>query len=84
MLPYDKSAGVVQRLVYKFSKLGIGVRFPAPAPTKIPSLALGFFVGMKFDGVIEHRSGLFAKRLRRNISLTRTELKDQSYVDLLA
>ena len=27
-------AGVVQRLVYKFSKLGTGVRFPPPAPTK--------------------------------------------------
>jgi hypothetical protein len=25
-------AGVVQRLVYKFSKLGTGVRLPPPAP----------------------------------------------------
>lgn len=32
--PFSKMlrAGVVQRLVYKFSKLGTGVRFPPPAP----------------------------------------------------
>ena len=29
---HHTNAGVVQRLVYKFSKLGIGVRFSAPAP----------------------------------------------------
>lgn len=28
-------AGVVQRLVYKFSKLRTRVRFPAPAPIKL-------------------------------------------------
>ena len=32
---YSSRAGVVQRLVYKFSKLGTGVRFPPPAPRKI-------------------------------------------------
>ena len=29
---FIKFAGVVQRLVCEFSKLEIGVRFPAPAP----------------------------------------------------
>ena len=40
---HPRSASVVQRLVYKFSKLGIGFRLPSLAPVLINSLFGGVF-----------------------------------------
>ncbi len=64
----NKYAGVVQRLVYQFSKLRIGVRLSSPAPEK-RGFALYFFAkkdmrgGGDFRNCREFRVGSFAWRL---------------------
>ena len=41
--PHQQFAGVVQRLVCKFSKLEIGFRLPSPAPFKLKDAISAFF-----------------------------------------
>ena len=40
---FNITAGVVQRLVCKFSKLEIGFRLPSPAPEKVKITIYGYF-----------------------------------------
>ena len=43
-IPPHMHAGIVQRLVYKFSKLGMAVRFRLPAPVKSKNKHLCLFL----------------------------------------